>query len=882
MLNLDRPIEPRRRLNAPIVRPCRFGHGPVIQTHAETPPTTGTAPSKKGILDRIAAFGREKFVLFQHHRNPAYFKKMVESGNRTDLKILLDHGLNPNQKDTNGLAPLHWIALSQNPKAHLSAETLILAGADPNATDPKGKTPIRCAVDTANKNLIPVLTSLGADPNQPDNEKISPLSVACNVLENTYWQSSGVNAELVKTLLKNGANPNLPGKDGFTPLHLAAMRGFKSAMELMIAHGGDLYQYNDNGLTPLHTAISRNPDMIHTLKKMGANLDFPYRDGRPASLVLAKYLATSFDDRDDNEDVVLKALIEQGADMKARDTENGKTILHYLINSGFNNLYQLALAHGADENQTDHEGQVPLQARLNALAKMYQEDRRNEWESVINRFQQKGIPLSAPQQYFVAIKKNQPYPVNTADPETGKTLMHHLAEGDFTKLFILATEQGGDILLPDHAGTTPLQIAMTRYEQKKYGWEPILMKQVAEGKLSVEDMPVNARILLELASPGAFLRDAFLNLEEIGVQQLSEIFRKVEYSNTPEFWKPILPELLALMKPYARMAGEDKELINKASAGITRILGYLGKINKLQGIAYNNWSRIGTLGLSFSKWKYDAMQPWKGMGPMAQPTMLMQSGLFQPIPTRPGEPPSFKGFGLKVPGSNVSIELRRAFAVISKPGVGTLVVRNSSPDFQQELFPTVSETGVPVRAPFALLSEVAYFNPEKVFPGEGDWFNPMYLWPGGIFMDVLGHDLNRTTESQEKHHEKIQVLLNAFDEAMQPYTAWKCGFRNGEPPKGFGEMLNLALMSATGGGAASPFKRFTNLRLAWVNPYELPMPVVTYDLQDIKHQQEAALYLDVLHKRRQIRTPEEYKRAMPDLIAFLNHGLSQGLELTLV
>ncbi|XP_057781479.1 putative E3 ubiquitin-protein ligase XBAT34 isoform X2 [Salvia miltiorrhiza] len=83
-----------------------------------------------------------------------------------------------------------------------------------------------------------------------DKEGKTPLIAACMNL-----QLCGV----AKTLIELGANVNAyrPGQHNGTPLHHAARRGLEHTVKLLLSHGANALQMNDNGQTPLDVARAK-------------------------------------------------------------------------------------------------------------------------------------------------------------------------------------------------------------------------------------------------------------------------------------------------------------------------------------------------------------------------------------------------------------------------------------------------------------------------------------------------------------------------------------------------------------------------------------------------------------------------------------------------
>ena len=58
----------------------------------------------------------------------------------------------------------------------------------------------------------------------------------------------------MQTLLKREANVNAANEDGTTPLFIAAEKGHRDIVALLLDHGADVKQTTTDGATPLHIA----------------------------------------------------------------------------------------------------------------------------------------------------------------------------------------------------------------------------------------------------------------------------------------------------------------------------------------------------------------------------------------------------------------------------------------------------------------------------------------------------------------------------------------------------------------------------------------------------------------------------------------------------
>ena len=401
------------------------------------------------------------------------------------------------------------------------------------------------------------------------------------------------------------------------------------------------------------------------------------------------------------------------------------------------------------------------------------------------------------------------------------------------------------------------------------------LQEYAKSELSDAEMEKNLQTFVYNYFPTQLLNHVVMNLDHLHPQTLYTLYHDVEYGGEPgkEMGQRALPELMALMGPYfsltrkkALTSAEDHWGI--VSGAITRLYDYIGVgIYSLERAAIENWTRIGTTGLSFSKWQFDAMTRWKGQGPMEQKSLLEASGLFQKIPPRPNDATYHGGYFHYDEDTGVAIELRRAYMVISSPNGGALVIRNSSPVFGRDK-----------------LAEPAYYSDITWYNSLDNLFDPEDAMGDDAernrFDSVIGVRLNKTIESQREHHGRIRFLLDAYEQLMQQYTTWKCGFEKGKPPAGFAPLLQAATQSTQAQGSG-PFSTLRPTRLAWVDPFALPYPLKVFDLAEAKNQVEAAFYQSLFNQPRPIRDVAEYDTRMPKLKAFLSEGLEKGWELIL-
>ena len=183
--------------------------------------------------------------------------KACDDGDASALESLLKAGASPNAAGRDGWTPL----LSALLEGHTECVRLLLASPviDVNQANKNGYTPLFIAVQKGLAECVRLLlASPSVDVNQANNEGATPLSFAAQKGQ----------AECMRLLLASpSVDVNQASKDGFTPLYMAAQKGQAECMRLLLASPSiAVNQARNGGTTPLIVACaSRSTAAVLTL-----------------------------------------------------------------------------------------------------------------------------------------------------------------------------------------------------------------------------------------------------------------------------------------------------------------------------------------------------------------------------------------------------------------------------------------------------------------------------------------------------------------------------------------------------------------------------------------------------------------------------------------
>jgi ankyrin repeat protein len=265
------------------------------------------------------------------------------------------------ERDAQGNTPLHLAIMENGGFDGRKVADLIAAGADVNATNFAGQTPLHLAVAKVQvwnnfpgaNGPVQVILKAGANVNAQDNEGLTPL-------HETALSDSMFRKDVTQALLEAGANPNARDKQGRTPVHLFLTgkwpwTGASESLAFLAAARADFSAKDNSGKTPLHY-----------LAALGGQVQSPFLfiQNLGGMLSAAK------------------------VDYSARDNA-GDTPLHVAARHGSKDVYDWLIQNGASLDATNNAGETPRQLagprapfRFDAELDIYQAAREGNLERV--------------------------------------------------------------------------------------------------------------------------------------------------------------------------------------------------------------------------------------------------------------------------------------------------------------------------------------------------------------------------------------------------------------------------------------------------------------------------------------------------------------------
>ncbi|CAB3407274.1 unnamed protein product [Caenorhabditis bovis] len=374
-------------------------------------------------------------TLLKHHARIDVFDEMGRTalhlaafnGHLAIVHLLLQHKAFVNSKSKTGEAPLHLaaqnghvkvvnvlvqdhgasleaITLDNQTALHFAAkfgqlgvsQTLLALGANPNARDDKGQTPLHLAAENDFPDVVKLFLKMKHNNNRGVLTAIDHNGFTCahiaamkgslavvrelmmidkamviqaktKTLEATtlHMAAAGGHANIVKILLENGANAEDENSHGMTALHLGAKNGFVSILE---AFDQNLWRRcsRKTGLNALHiAAYYGNSDFVNEmLKHVPASIrsEPPIYNHHVNKEFSTEYGFTPLHlAAQSGHDSLVRMLLNQGVQVDATSTTMNVIPLHLAAQQGHIAVVGMLLSRSTQQQHAkDWRGRTPL------------------------------------------------------------------------------------------------------------------------------------------------------------------------------------------------------------------------------------------------------------------------------------------------------------------------------------------------------------------------------------------------------------------------------------------------------------------------------------------------------------------------------------------
>jgi len=201
----------------------------------------------------------------------------ILGGTIDDVKYFIEkENFDVNKKcGVKGSSPVALVTMMPDEKIDI-IEYLAKQGADLEARDNDGNSPMDTAAIHGKINIIKCLARCGAKVDARNNDGQTPLFIAALMGE----------TKSIKCLASLGADLNAPDNNGLTPMFGAAQAGQVEAIKCLAALGVDVDAKDKrNGATPI--SMAAHAGVIECLVALGANVNATANNGMTAIFPIA-------------------------------------------------------------------------------------------------------------------------------------------------------------------------------------------------------------------------------------------------------------------------------------------------------------------------------------------------------------------------------------------------------------------------------------------------------------------------------------------------------------------------------------------------------------------------------------------------------------------
>lgn len=366
----EREVETKRGLTA-LHAAALFGHlrmvdwlllngadTDAIDQHGQTPLFFTLSQSVSGCKFARDAWADSPYMIEDHVPLPSYgdpdecdeARRMVLRQRNALVTALVKQKANLNIQDEHRQTPLHVVRYCDCDQLD-TVRILLEHGADPNLRDEDGATALHLAAGQGNAQCATLLAKFATTMDAVDN-------MGMNVL---HFSARNSCLRTLRSALRLHIPISARDADGRNALHHLLSRIWHPIpVKLLFKHGADAVATDNKGQTAIHHAMQGGPfqgcskNILRLLIRHGADINIPDPKGRNAFHLAV----TSLDVRLD----VLQFISDCGVNPTAVDLE-GKTALHHssIAGSVTDEVIQFFCMHGVDIDGRDSGGFTPIQ-----------------------------------------------------------------------------------------------------------------------------------------------------------------------------------------------------------------------------------------------------------------------------------------------------------------------------------------------------------------------------------------------------------------------------------------------------------------------------------------------------------------------------------------
>lgn len=215
--------------------------------------------ASSGDRDRVLSMlskGAYIEVVSNEGKTPLY--EASKAGMLSTVKLLAEHDADISARSHVGFTPLH-VAAEYN--HHSVVSYLLTQGASPNIKNQWLQTPLsQASWRFADSKMIELLIQNGADADAQDDKGFTPLH-----------RAAGRNkVEILRALVDNGANPDIETPRGYTPLMYAAYKGKIDAVAILLESGASIKKTPGSNSALNQAKNNEHHDIADLLLEYGA------------------------------------------------------------------------------------------------------------------------------------------------------------------------------------------------------------------------------------------------------------------------------------------------------------------------------------------------------------------------------------------------------------------------------------------------------------------------------------------------------------------------------------------------------------------------------------------------------------------------------------